>query len=108
MIRKSITGLDGLQKRLKQMADGFERAKGTHEVSFGELFHPGFMSRHSRHASIQALFDASGFNIETNEDLAAIPDADWDRHIRSSTDFPDWESMQKAAAAEWFKKRVGI
>lgn len=108
MIRTSITGLDGLQKRLKQMTDGFERAKGTHEVSFGELFHPGFMSRHSRHASIQELFNASGFKIDTNEDLAAIPDADWDGHIRSSTDFQDWESMQKAAAAEWFKQKVGL
>lgn len=108
MIRTSITGLDGLQKQLKRMADGFERAKGTHEVSFGELFHPEFMRRHSRHSSIQELFDASGFKIDTNEDLAAIPDADWDRHIRSSTDFPDWVSMQKAAAGDWFKKRVGL
>ncbi len=108
MIRTSITGLDGLQKQLKRMAEGFERAKGTYEVSFGELFHPEFMSRHSRHASIQELFDASGFKVERKDDLAAIPDADWDGHIRSSTDFPDWESMQKAAAAEWFKKKVGI
>lgn len=108
MLRTSITGLDGLQKRLKQMADGLERAKGTHEVSFGELFHPGFMSRHSRHASIQALFDASGFKIDTSEDLAAIPDEEWDAHIRASTDFSDWESMQKAAATEWLKKKVGF
>lgn len=108
MIRTSITGLDGLQKRLKQMTDGFERAKGTHEVSLGELFHPGFMSRHTRHASIQELFDASGFKIETKDDLAAIPDADWDGHIRSSTNFRNWESMQKAARAELLKKKVGI
>lgn len=108
MIRTSITGLDGLQKQLQRMADGFERAKGTHEVSFGELFHPEFMRRHSRHSSIQELFDASGFKVETKEDLAAIPDTDWDRHIRSSTNFPNWESMKKTARTEWLKKRVGI
>lgn len=108
MLRTSVTGLDGLQKRLKQLADGFERASGRHEVPLGELFPPDFMRRHGRHETIQALFDASGFKIETKDDLAAIPDAEWDRHIRSSTTFPDWESMQKTAAREWFKKKVGL
>lgn len=108
MIRTSITGLDGLQKRLKQMSNGIERLKGTNEVSFGELFPSGFMRRHTRYASIQEMFDASGFKLETKADLAAIPDADWDRHIRSCTNFPNWEVMQKAAHAELIKRRVGF
>lgn len=108
MIRTTTSGFDGFQKRLKQMADGIEQAKGRHEVPLSELFHPGFMRRHSRHGSIQELFDAGGFKVESMDDFAAIPDAEWEREIRSSTDFADWKAMQEAAAAEWFHKRMGL
>ncbi|MEN9355464.1 MAG: hypothetical protein RL318_2789 [Fibrobacterota bacterium] len=108
MLKVSITGLDSLQKRLKQMTTSFEQARGSHEVSLGELFDPVFMSKYSRFTTIQELFDASGFTVSTQEDLSAIPDDEWDRHIRSSTSFLDWNAMQKAAGAEWLAKRMAV
>ncbi|MCB9497434.1 MAG: hypothetical protein H6686_11165 [Fibrobacteria bacterium] len=107
-MRSSITGLDGLQKRLKQMADGAQRLNGRHEVSLGDLFPSSFMARHTRHATIQDLFDASGFKIETMEDLEGVPHAQWDAHIRSTTIFPDWETMQRIAGAELVRRRMGF
>lgn len=107
-MRASITGLDGLQKKLKQMEDDARRLNGRHEVSLSDLFPPSFMARHTRHSTIQDLFDASGFKIETKEDLAAIPDAKWDAYIRSRTSFHDWGSMQRSAVTELVRKKMGF
>ena len=54
------------------------------------------------------MFEASGFAMETPEDFAAIPDAEWDAFIASRTRFADWRTMQEKAAADWFSRGTGL
>ena len=100
-IRIDTSGLDELQRRL-------ERMPKSESVSFGELFNPAFMRRYTQFESIEAMFDASGYTVESPEDFAAIPDAEWDAFIAANTQFPDWLEMQKTAAAERMKRQLGL
>jgi len=93
-----IKGLDELQGRLKSLS---ERSK----ISLGEILSPEFMSACSRFPNVQDLFDASGFQIHSVEDLKAIPDDKWDAYIKSNTSFADWDSMQRAAHEQWVRRK---
>jgi hypothetical protein len=54
------------------------------------------------------MFDASGFKIESPEDFAAIPDAEWDQFIRDNTTFASWEAMLGEAGGEWAARKLGF
>lgn len=94
-----IKGLDDLQKRLKSLSE-------TEQISLAELLSPAFLSSCSRFANAQELFDASGFQINSADDFASIPDAEWDKFISVNTTFPDWISMQKKAHEKWMASKL--
>lgn len=98
-LKVKTDGLAKLSQKLKAM-------QGTQSITLGELMPPEFISACSEFQNIQALFDASPFKIETPEDLAAIPDADWDVFIAKSTTYSSWEDMRHAASAEWTKRKL--
>lgn len=81
---------------------------GEHSVPVSELLTDSFIARHTSFASSDAMFEASGFKIETKEDFAAIPDIKWDEFIRSISSFDDWKSMLSAAGQEWAVRKLGF
>lgn len=103
-----IDGLDDLQRRLEALARRVEDLDGEHEVPLSELFPPKFMRRHTDFESVEALLDASDFDIESQEAFAAIPDADWDAFIARVTRFRDWTDMQEQGIAVWAESRLGL
>ena len=94
--------------RLQQLAENAEAMDGEHSVPLTELCPPPFMARNTDFATIEEMFEASGFTVETPEDFAAIPDAEWDAFIASRTRFSDWRSMQERAAADWISRGIGL
>jgi hypothetical protein len=64
------------------------------------------MRRYAQVPTIEALFEAGGFEVNSPEDFAAIPDEAWEANIRAHTSFKSWEEMQRAAGAEWIKKQI--
>ena len=66
------------------------------------------MAEHTDFATIEEMFEASGFTMETPEDFVAIPDAEWDAFIASRTRFADWRTMQTKAATECFSRGIGL
>jgi len=103
-----ITGLDEFQDMLNDLAQRAESLSGTQNIPLPELLTPDFLSRCSHFQSADALFEASGFKIETPEDFAAIPDAEWDEFIRANTSFATWEEMLGKAGGEWAARRLGF
>lgn len=94
-----VKGLDAVRKKLKKLTD-------IKQVSFGELFNPSFMASNTDFANIQEMFDQSGFKVESQEDLAAIPDDQWDDFVTARTRFASWADMQKAAFELFMKKAL--
>lgn len=103
-----ITGLNDFMKKLDDLEKRVQALDGEHHVPVKDLLTPAFVSRHTRFTDIDELFAASGFKVETQEDLAAIPDAEWDEFISSVSSFPDWGAMLGEATKEWAMKRLGI
>ena len=103
-----MRGLNQLKSRLRRLADNARALDGEHSVPLSELCPPGFMARCTDFRTLEEMFDASGFTVETPEDFVAIPDSDWDAFVAKVTRFRDWQAMQERAAAEWARRRLGL
>ncbi|MGL6455025.1 hypothetical protein [Aeromonas caviae] len=88
---------------LRQLTKNLEEISDITKLTLVELMPPQFVSNCSSFPSIDELFDASGFKIDTPEDFAAIPDDEWDSFIIENTSYESWSEMQQAAADEYFK-----
>lgn len=103
-----ITGLDEFAKKLDDLADRASALDGQHNVPMNELLTPEFVSKHTKFASADEMFDASGFKVETQEDFAAIPDDKLDEFIRSISSFGNWSDMLREAGKVWAAKKLGF
>ncbi len=103
-IKFEMSGLDELGRELNRLSDNAQAMDGEHAVPLTELCSPAFMAAHTEFGTLEELFEASGFTVETPEDFAAIPDEDRDAFIARVTEFQDWKTMQEKAAADWIAR----
>lgn len=103
-----ITGLDKLEKQLKQMEKGAKELSNTTHISFGELFSTSFMRKYTSFSSMDELLDAGGFKVESQEDFEAIPDIEFDKHIAAYTKFKNWDEMLSEATSQYVIKKLGL
>jgi len=103
-----ITGMDELQKKLKDLSRRAEGLSGQQKVPIPELLTGEFLRQCSRFHSADEMFSASGFKIDSADDFAAIPDTEWDQFIRTNTSFESWEAMLSQAGGEWAARRLGL
>jgi hypothetical protein len=103
-----ISGLDEFQRSLGNLSAKAQALSGDHNVPLKELLSDSFVRSHSQFNSLEDLFEASGFSVNSQEDFEKIPDAEWDTFIRGNSDFPDWKSMLGSAGTEWMKTQLGF
>ncbi|QBZ83125.1 hypothetical protein GHNINEIG_01166 [Hydrogenovibrio crunogenus] len=84
----NFKGLEKLQKNMHELSE-------KTEIKLTELMNPSFVASCSKFDSIEDLFDASGFSIESPEDFAEIPDDEWEEFIVGNTSFSSWNEMQQ-------------
>jgi len=78
------------------------------QMSLAELFDPPFMLAYTQFNTIDELFEAGGFRIESTEDLERLPEEELDRHVAAHTEFATWSDMFAAAGQEWAKRTLGL
>lgn len=105
MLKVSVT--ENL-KPLEDLARRAEQLDGQHNIPIAELLTPPFLSNCSRFQSIEEMFEASGFKIESMEDFKAIPDREWDAFIAANTSYADWQTLLTSAVRTWTAKRLGL
>jgi hypothetical protein len=103
-----MDGLDDLKRKLQKMTDNLREVEGTNEVPMSEILTPEFLSSCSRFTSLEEMFAASGFKVDSPEDFKAIPDDEWDDFIRQQTRFDSWREMLGEGGAAWAKNRIGL
>lgn len=108
MLKIDTSGLDKLAKKLGQIADNASRLHGNHSVPLAELLTPKFMATHTKFATVNAMFAASGYEINSKEDLENIPEEAWDDFIRSASDFSNWRGMMDTAVKDWTTGKLGL
>lgn len=108
MIKIKIEGLEEATRKLEDLSRKAQELDGKHEVAMSEMFPPAFMTRHTDFSSFSAMLNASGFKVETKEDFAAIPNAEWDAFVTSRTRFGSWKEMKDKGVQEYAIKKLGL
>ena len=93
-----LKGLKELQKKLEALAE-------TKSVPLTELLNPQFVSACSKYASAQELFDASGIEIGSKEQLEANR-SQLDAFLSNNTTYGSWSEMIRAAGVAYTKARL--
>jgi hypothetical protein len=66
------------------------------------------LAKNTKFDSLESMFEASGFVVESQEDFEKIPDDEWDSFIKGHTRFASWEDMLGAAVQEWAARKLGL
>jgi hypothetical protein len=62
--------------------------------------------RSQRCSSADEWFTQSPFDIQIQADFDAIPEADWDDYVRSTTAFTGWQGMLQKAGASYVERKL--
>ena len=95
-------------RNLKDLERRVRALDGEHKVPLTELYSNNFVRRVSNFSSFEELLQAGGYDIKSEADFTAIPDDEWDEHVRANTRFDSWRDMKEEASSEWTAKRLGL
>ena len=104
----TVEGADDLKDELNRLSQNAKELDGTNQVPLVELFNPSFMRRYTEFDSFENMLEQSQWTVETQEDLEAIPEDQFDRYVREHTQFPDSEEMMGVATEEWTADQMGL
>jgi hypothetical protein len=90
---------------MKKVLRGLDEVANTKEVSFADLFAPSFMVEFTDSATFEQFVTSGGWEASA-EAFQAIPDADFDTHIRLHSQFGSWSEMQTRAGELWMRRKV--
>lgn len=103
-----VFGFDEVRRTLDNLRRGAEALEGEHSIPLTELFPVDFLRKHTEFESLEDMFQASGFMVESREDFEKIPDDEWDDFVRSHTRFSSWKEMRDAALKKWVTRKLGF
>lgn len=108
MAKITFDGLEEVSNALEQLEQKAGEMCNGAEVSFGELFTESFMVEFTDFLSIDDLFEAGGFRVDSNEDLDAIPEDVLNAHISKVTRFDSFQAMLNEAGAQYVLRQLGF
>ncbi|MFB9157442.1 hypothetical protein [Chromobacterium violaceum] len=88
---------------LKKLSENIKEIERNNQIKLSDLMNSQFISSHSNFSSLEELFDASGFKIESVEDFKAIPDDELNDFIGKNTTFQSWKEMEQSAVLIYMK-----
>ena len=100
--------IDDVIDDLEELSENAQELDGENKVPLAELFDDGFMRKYTDFASIEEFFEASPWTVDSEADLKAIPEDEFDEYVDQHTRFPDAEEMQGKAAEEWTADQLGF
>ncbi len=104
----TVKSSGNLEKKLSELRERAAALQGEQQIPLKDLLSPAFVAGCSSYASLEDLFAASPFTINTLDDFKAIPDAEWDTFISTHTSFASWEEMQRGAMREYIRGKMGF
>ena len=107
MFEVEVSGLDEMRRNLEDLQREIETV-AREGIPLTELLPIDFLRKHTEFESLQDMFQASGFVVESREDFEKIPDDEWDNFVRSHTRFSSWEEMLGAAGEEWVSRKLAF
>lgn len=107
MANFEFNGLDKMISRIEKIGKDAEELNGK-KIKMNELFTPEFMNKNTSFSSLNEMFEAGNFNVESWDDFKNIPEDEIDKHISQNSVFQSWEEMQKTATSQYVAKKLGF
>ncbi len=101
-----VTGLREVESQLKRLQSKARSLGGTHSVPIKNILTDGFIRQHTRYTSADEWFTQSPFANQSQEDFEAIPDAERDTYVRTTTTFSSWQDMLENATRQYVQSRL--
>jgi len=108
MFELEVSGLDETRHRLEDLQRRIEALEGEHKVSLTELFPADFLRKYTDFESLQEMFEAGRFVVDSREDFENIPEDQLNRFIAKRTQFSSWKEMRGAAIRDWLNRKLGF
>ncbi|MED4848295.1 hypothetical protein [Bacillus atrophaeus] len=93
--------LDKIQRNAKEL-------NGTKSVPLVELLTTDFVRKNTKFMNLDEMIETSPFEINNDEDFAAIPDQEWDDYIRANSKFFNWQEMLEQATEDYVVRKLGL
>ena len=74
-----------------------ERLHDDYEPTLHERFSPEFMERFTDYETFIEFVEDGGWQVMTEDEFWAIPDAEFEPHVRANTPFLSWDEMRLTA-----------
>ena len=101
-----VTGFREIESQLRRLQSKARSLDGIHRIPIKDILTDEFISKHTRYASADEWFAQSPFEIQSQDDFEAIPDAEWDAYVRRTTSFKSWQEMLEKAGAGFVEKKL--
>jgi len=102
-----IKGLKEVQDKLKKLSEGAKSLDGQ-SIPITEVLTDVFIQENSSFNNLNELIKASGFAVESQADLEAIPSNVWNEFISKNTKFQSWQELINSAAAIYARSKLGL
>jgi hypothetical protein len=66
------------------------------------------MVKYTEFVTIEDMFEASEFNLESNEDFDLIPEEQLDKFVSIHSRFSSWREMLDKAGEEYILRKLGF
>ena len=100
--------INDLEDDLDDLEDNIQELDDTNAATLTDLLTESFMRKYTDFESFEAFCEASPWEVETEEDLEAIPDAEADQYVNKHTQFTNSEQMMGKAHKEWTARQLGL
>lgn len=104
----NFKGLNGLIGKLDQIQSKADELSKPRNKELTNILTPNFMKANTPFNSLSELFSAGGFEVNSKEDYAAIPDEAIDKHVKATTNFSTWHEMLEEATKQYFASQFKL
>lgn len=105
-----IKGSDELRRKFQDLSQkAKDSAAAPERVKLDQLLPTEFMQRHTKFGSIDAMFKASGMQMNPLDVFSEEKIApDWDAFVAENSSFSNWRDMLAHAVTERTKRKLGL
>lgn len=100
-----VNGLDDLEDAIDDMLGDLSLGE-ENEIPLEEMFTPEFMGLYTEFQNIEQFFEASPWEVNSEEDFEEIPEEEFDQYVSEHTDFPNWGVMQETAGKRYLENQL--
>ncbi len=95
---------EGIENFVSEIERKAKEASGS--IDLTDLFSDEYMHQRTRFSSFEEFLQSGGYDIQCSDDFEAIPESEFDLHVRTQTSFLDWPDMQKDAYAFYMEQKL--